>query len=80
MNDLLKNVMAEGFAMQELALYLDTHPDCAEGLQAFREARDRCAAARDAYEQVCGPLTQRSAAAEERWSWVARPWPWEGEE
>ncbi|MEA5040464.1 MAG: spore coat protein CotJB [Clostridiaceae bacterium] len=79
MNNQLKCVMEEGLVMLDLALYLDTHPTCPNGLAAYCAAKDRYAAACAAYESSCGPLTKATAGGDTCWTWVQWPWPWEVE-
>ena len=75
-NTPLCELMALGFAINELGLYLDTHPDDSEALtlytryvQLFQEGRSR-------YEYMYGPL-QQTAVTEAGYTWLNDPWPWE---
>ena len=38
-NELLKMIMEISFVMDELRLYLDTHPDCQNGLDYYEKQR-----------------------------------------
>ena len=79
-NELPMNPLTElqtmAFAIQELALYLDTHKTDNEALELYRSYqrmyRDGC----DAYEKMCGPLNHLSTA-EGPYRWLDEPWPWE---
>ena len=76
----LCELMALGFAVTELGLYLDTHKDDAEALRLFREYSTLAEEGRKRYEAAYGPLYQKSAAAgKDIWSWIESPWPWEYE-
>ena len=75
-NTPLGELMALGCAINELGLYLDTHPDDSEALtlytryvQLFQEGRSR-------YESMYGPL-QQTAVTEAGYTWLNDPWPWE---
>ena len=75
-NTPLCELMALGFAINELGLYLDTHPDDSEALtlytkyvQLFQEGRSR-------YESMYGSL-QQTAVTEAGYTWLNDPWPWE---
>ena len=75
-NTPLCELMALGFAINELGLYLDTHPDDSEALtlytryvQLFQEGSSR-------YESMYGPL-QQTAVTEAGYTWLNDPWPWE---
>lgn len=65
------------FAIQELALYLDTHRDDEEALQLYRDYQkmyDRC---KKEYHQKNGPLNHTHAHDSKRYDWLDDPWPWE---
>ena len=73
----LSEVQVLAFAVQELALYLDTHPDCPEAAATFAKACEKLEAARTAYNEAA-PLTPCAAAGSRNWNWGCTPWPWEG--
>ena len=70
----MANLQMLGFAIQELALYLDTHRDDREALEQYR-----------AYQQMYGklaesigrPLTHMQPGKNESYGWLDDPWPWE---
>jgi len=64
------------FALQELALYLDTHRDDKEALEVFQTFQRLYNKGREKYEKECGPLTHMSSM-ENGFSWLDDPWPWE---
>lgn len=74
---LLRRLQAARFALVEINLYLDSHPDCQEGLKYFREKRAEAKRLTDEYQTKYGPLTAIESPAEERWEWVETPFPWE---
>ena len=74
-NTALCELMALGFAINELGLYLDTHQDDQEALalyidyvKLFKEGRQR-------YEAAYGPI-QQSAVTDAGYTWLNDPWPW----
>ena len=73
---MLKEIKCIGFAIIELALYLDTHPDDEKALclhnQYSRDYRELT----DKYQKVYGPLTIHYPC--NKWRWLEEPWPWEG--
>lgn len=73
----LNRVQALGFALNDLDLYLDTHPGCASGLALYQSLHVQYLAAAAAYEAAFGPLTLWSAARGDRWLWAETPMPWE---
>ena len=76
-NDLMKKVYETGFALDDILLYLDTHPTDAEAMNFYRYARQANREAVRAYEQVYGPLMITQVDSKD-WSWMKNPWPWEG--
>ena len=65
-----------GFVIQELALYLDTHPDDKEALEMYQN-----------YQKVyhkgmmeqneCSPMRHGLPSQGDRYRWLDDPWPWE---
>lgn len=73
---ILAELQALSFAVQELALYLDTHREDQEALEVYRkyqELYDRC---REIYEKKYGPLNHISVR-DGGYAWLDDPWPWE---
>lgn len=77
---LLAYIDQVSFAAYEATLYLDTHPDCQNGLQYFREHNEKRNLALKEYAKLYGPLTLEHAdeSCEAYWQWLNQPWPWEG--
>lgn len=76
----LRKIQQLNFAMIELGLYLNTHPECEEALALFDKVQCMHASAKAKYEECYGPLTYEGVNTEkDGWSWVKGPWPWEGE-
>ena len=73
----LRRLQAAKFALHDAALYLDSHPECQEGLRYFREKRELVEKLTKEYEKEYGPLTAAASCAEERWDWVCTAFPWE---
>lgn len=73
----MQELQALNFAIVELGLYLDTHPEDRESLALFQKyvALYRDGIAR--YEAENGPLTQRCAGRNGEYDWLHDPWPWE---
>lgn len=73
--EMLCKIMEYKFAIQELALYLDTHPTCEKALCLHREYAKRLKDLMDKYQKIYGPLT--IAFPCNKWRWIEEPWPWE---
>ncbi len=76
---LMREIDRISFSMDELRLFLDTHPTCREALSAFAELRKRREKLLRSYEDSYGPMEAYCAGGKERWNWPAQPWPWEKE-
>lgn len=77
---LLRYIDELSFGAYEAALYLDTHPDCQNGMQYFHELNEKRNLALNEYAKLYGSLTLQHAgeSCETCWQWVNQPWPWEG--
>lgn len=73
----LHELQALGFAIQELALYLDTHRDDTEALELYRAYQDLYNRGRETYIKDYGPLNHMSEEASGQYRWLNQPWPWE---
>lgn len=69
-------LMALGFVIQELGLYLDTHCDDGEALELFNRYVVLYKEGERLYAERYGPITQLQAGGEE-YRWLCSPWPWE---
>lgn len=72
----LTELQALGFAIQELALYLDTHRDDNDALELYRRYQRLYKEGRTKYEKMCGPLNHHTPT-EGPYQWLDDPWPWE---
>ena len=66
-----------GFAIQELSLYLDTHPDDREALLIYRKYQQMYNAAMSQYTNKCRPLNHMTVTDDKKYTWLCDPWPWE---
>lgn len=72
----LTELQVMAFALQELALYLDTHRDDREALELYRAYQQMYHDASAKYARECHPL-QHSIPTEGQYRWLDDPWPWE---
>lgn len=75
-NTPLGELMALDFVTQELALYLDTHPDDREAFDTWKAFTRLAAEGRERYVELCGPVTRDETAMFDSWTWAATPFPW----
>ena len=68
------------FAVDDIKLYLDTHPDDEKALDFFKEKSMIRNEALKAHAAQYGPLTIDTGVdtCSRQWDWVMQPWPWEG--
>lgn len=67
------------FTIDELRLYLDTHPNCTEALQMIEHHCVHRATLIEDYTAKYGPMKAYKPSNENRWSWNDGPMPWEGD-
>ena len=72
----LAELQTMSFAIQELALYLDTHRKDKEALEMYRAYQKIYAEGRKKYEKEYGPLNHMSEDGD-AYRWLDDPWPWE---
>ena len=64
------------FAIQELALYLDTHRDDKEALELYQSYQRIYHDCMMRFTKECGPLNHKTPT-EGPYAWLDDPWPWE---
>ncbi|RSK27465.1 spore coat protein CotJB [Bacillus sp. HMF5848] len=75
---LLENLQAVDFALVELTLYLDTHPQDYQAIQQFNELAKERKKLSKLYESQYGPLLQYGHSySGYPWNWDDTPWPWQ---
>lgn len=72
---LLKNIMSLDFSINDLSLYLDTHPEERAALEKHSEYVKKYNELVTVYENKFGPLTLYTE--QNSWEWNDGPWPWE---
>lgn len=72
----LTELQAMAFALQELALYLDTHQEDTDALEMYRTYQTLYHDASMAYADKYGPLNHNIPVSG-KYQWLNDPWPWE---
>ena len=75
-NTALSELMALDFAIDELGLYLTTHPNDSEVLELYWSYIQLGRQGREKYEQQYGPLLQTDLTPGS-FKWLNDPWPWD---
>ncbi|MEW5762192.1 MAG: spore coat protein CotJB [Bacillota bacterium] len=75
---LLRAIQELEFAAVEWNLFLDTHPDNREALEAYNATVARLNELKREYEAAYGPLVHFGLSPSAYpWRWTDGPWPWE---
>lgn len=75
---LLLDLMAYKFAVNDMSLFLDTHPSDEKALNLHNKYVAEYNKLKERYENNYGPLSIETE--ESSWQWVSDKWPWEKEE
>lgn len=73
----LSELQALNFAIQELALYLDTHRDDTEALELYRKYQQMHMKSSEEYSAKYAPLNHMVPESGAEYEWLRDPWPWE---
>ena len=73
---LMQKLSAAQFAMWELHLYMDTHPEDLQALKLHNEYKEKYIKLKKCYEENYGPITAYEGQGVE---WLKNPWPWDKE-
>ena len=76
---LSRRIAAIDFALVELHLFLDSHPNNKEVANKLEEYQTKSSELRAQYEEKFGPLSPIGKNGN-RWSWISNPWPWDNTE
>lgn len=73
-----RHIQSLGFMMDELRLFLDTHPCDVDALKCFEHYQCEYNKQSTALEGVLGPInTTSQPVSGDSWKWVETPFPWE---
>lgn len=80
--ELMSQIAAVSFALNDLTLYLDTHSDCPNGTALFHQLLEQRLELLAAFADRFYPLTQLSIVTgnydQKQYGWSEGPMPWEG--
>lgn len=76
---LFDRIGAVSFAMDDLRLFLDTHPNCREALSLFTEYMNLRQELVAQYTREYGPIDAYSVDTDKGWTWIDEPMPWKTE-
>ena len=73
--EMAEKIKAYSFAITDISLYLDTHPEDEKALCLHKNYCKRAKELKDMYQKMYGPLTINYPC--KKWRWLEEPWPWE---
>jgi spore coat protein JB len=74
----LEQLQIVDFALLELNLFLDTHPDDLKSIQQFNQLTQERTRLAKQFQEVYGPLQNFGRAFSKfPWQWSQAPWPWQ---
>lgn len=77
---LLKKISTYQFAILDLQIFLNTHPNDQKTLEKVNEYKKALTPLTEEYEKKYGMLTKRQSANGNWHRWIKNPWPWDNEE
>ncbi len=78
--ELLLEIMELSFAINDLNLYLDLHPNDREMLEKFNKLVVISNQKEMEYVKTYGPLEVIDSDSSSSFEWIKNPWPWERED
>lgn len=75
---LLYKIMEVEFAVNDLNLYLDMHPEDINVYEKFKMYVKECIRLKDEYAKKYGPLTLDQTESN-TYEWMKNPWPWDND-
>lgn len=76
--ELLKQITSTRFVLEDLALYLNTHPMDKAVIEKHNFYAMQYKSLKETYEMHYGMLSH-TACSPYPWQWINEPWPWEYE-
>ncbi len=77
--EMMRKIQELDFAIIDLNLFLDTHPECKEAIALFKELSATSKSLKNDYQARYGPLFVHNSSNPEYFEWVDKceKWPWE---
>ena len=75
---ILQRIKAYDFAIVDMNLYLDTHPDDHQAIQLFNLYKEKRCQLIAEYEAIFGPYINTVKDVQgDTFTWINNPWPWD---
>ncbi|MBQ7125349.1 MAG: spore coat protein CotJB [Clostridia bacterium] len=76
---MFETIRAYSFVMDDLRLYLDTHPRNKQALNMFLDTMKKRNELLVEYTNIYGPIDSYYINSDGTWSWINEPMPWQTE-
>lgn len=76
---LMNYIYSVGLALDDVTLFLDTHPDDPDALSYYNSLKEKRMQAMNDYTRFYGPLNRYNVNCGNEWKWNQGPWPWQRE-
>lgn len=76
---MLRRISSIDFAIVELHLYLDTHPNSEDVKRKLSEYEEKSRELVSEYEKKYGSIVSGQTSGN-GWDWISNPWPWDNDE
>ncbi len=70
-------ITATSFVLDDLRLFLDTHPNDQNALCYWKKYEKVRNDAVEEYTRCYGPISAYNVDVDNCWTWIEEPWPWE---
>ena len=77
--EILTTIDSLTFAIIDLGLYLDVHPEDKDALELYNYYNDSCEKYTKEYENNYGPLSLSAKMPNDYYTWILSPHAWEGD-
>jgi spore coat protein JB len=75
--ELKKQIAAAHFMLEDLQLYLNTHPSDREALAKRNGYVKQLKMLKEEYDKCFDMINQDDSFSTYPWEWICEPWPWE---
>lgn len=77
--ELLKQIAATHMMIEDLHLYLNTHPTDRNAVVQYNGYVKQYKMLKEEYDKCCSMICEHDSFSSYPWEWINEPWPWEYE-
>ena len=78
-SELLKKITIASFMVEDLGMYLNTHPDDCDAVERYNFFIKEANELKKIFEECFGMIEEHGSTSPCPWNWIKEPWPWEYE-